>query len=48
MAKSANSNPLANEDEDIENVGIKLAHLNDSIDSIGSKRGRPLIPDAWT
>ena len=48
MAKSANSHHLASEDEGIENPDIKLSHLNESIDSFGSKRGRPLIPDSWT
>ena len=48
MSRSLSKQRYPNENDELDDGDTKQINLNESIDSIGSKRGRPLIPDAWT
>ena len=47
-SKSATQSHETDEEDKYDGDGDKVLNLNESIESIGSKRGRPLIPDSWT
>ena len=47
-SKSATQSHETDEEDKFDDDGNKVVNLNESIESIGSKRCRPLISDSWT